>query len=369
MERMIGEYPVLYHYISSVGMIQGKAMMAYLAYMAQRIIEMHRVLKDTGSIYLHCDPTASHYLKIIMDLVFGANNFRNEVVWHYSDGSSPAKDFKRKHDIILRYSRTNRYTYNTIVLEALNKERYNKTEEETGRKYFEDTHHGRYKRYYLDDGRRTDDVWSYLENKTFRQLNSQSKERTGYPTQKPLALIDRIIKASSNEGDVVLDPFCGCATTCVSAQHLGRKWIGIDIEEKARELVVTRLSDAGGLFSDFVHRTDIPKRTDVKEVSPEDVPIKKQLYKEQGGKCNGCENQMEERHFEVDHIVPRSAGGGDYKENYQLLCGNCNRVKGNRPMEYLLSKIRARSKVFERISYGALEEASRASIKDNPKTQ
>ena len=367
LERMIGEYPVLYHYINSVGMIQGKAMMAYLAYMAQRIIEMHRVLKDTGSLYLHCDPTASHYLKIIMDLVFGGKNFRNEVVWCYTGAGSPKmRQFNRKHDIIFWYNKGAKWTFNREAVRLPYKDANQRPRRayDTGGSFTKESIDAMRLR-----GKVPESWWAQEKGNGLAVVARRKSERTGYPTQKPLALLNRIIKASSNEGDVVLDPFCGCATTCVSAQHLGRKWIGIDIEKKARELVVDRLSDAGGLFSDFVHRTDIPKRTDIKEVSPEDVPIKKQLYKEQGGKCNGCENQMEERHFEVDHIVPRSAGGGNYKENYQLLCGNCNRVKGNRPMEYLLSKIRARSKVFERISYGALEEASRASIKDNPKTQ
>ena len=131
----------------------------------------------------------SHYIKILMDIIFGEKNFRNEIVWHYSDGTNPKKDFKRKHDIIYRYSKSINYVFNEIIIEALNKKRYNKTEKETGRKYFEDTHHGRYKRYYLDNGRRLEDVWTYLQDGKFRQLNSQAKERVGYPTQKTLIII------------------------------------------------------------------------------------------------------------------------------------------------------------------------------------
>ena len=230
-------------FLESVKTIEGKTSynFCYLSYMAIRIIELHRILKDTGSFYLHCDSTMSHYLKILLDIIFSENNFRNEIIWHYSDGTNPKKDFKRKHDCIYRYSKNNDYFFNEIKIEALNQKRYNKIEEETGRKYFEDTHHGRYKRYYLDDGRRLEDVWTYLQDDKFRQLNSQAKERVGYPTQKPLALLERIIKASSKEGDVVLDAFCGCATTCVASEKLNRQWIGIDVSVKAYDLVRERL--------------------------------------------------------------------------------------------------------------------------------
>ncbi len=249
----------------------------YLAYMAIRLIEMYRILKDTGSLYFHCDPTMSHYIKLLMDIIFWEKNFRNEVVWHYSDGTNPKKDFKRKHDTIFRYSKSENYFFNQIKIEALNKKRYNKIEDDTGRKYFEDTHHGRYKRYYLDDGRRLEDIWTYLQDGKFRQLNSQSKERTGYPTQKPLALLERIIKASSNKNDIVLDPFCGCATTCVAAEKLKRQWIGIDVSVTAYELVKKRLAkeikgeeengqrDLLNYEKEVYYTTTSPNRTDIQE--------------------------------------------------------------------------------------------------------
>ena len=168
-----------------------------------------------------------------------------------------------------------------------------------------------------------------------------AKERVGYPTQKPLALLERIISASSNPGDVVLDPFCGCATACVAAEKLGRKWVGIDISEKAVELVNMRLREfMGGLFHSrlVTARTDIPRRTDID--AP--IPYRKQkhvLFGRQEGRCGGCKVEFLFRIMEVDHMVPRSRGGSDHPENLQLLCPNCNRVKGDRDMAYLVARL------------------------------
>ena len=212
-------------------------MMAYVSYMAIRLIEIKRVLKPTGTFYLHCDATASHYLKIALDGVFGAENFRNEIVWHYHMGNAPRKDFRRKHDTIFRYSKTADYKSVGIrVPRRMDDSRYNKVDE-NGRRYHEN---GVGKRFYMDEGKIPDDVWSYCEDKKLTQLNSRAKERLGYATQKPLALLDRIIRASSNEGDIVLDPFCGCGTTVVAADNLNRKWIGIDINPSALDVIKTQ---------------------------------------------------------------------------------------------------------------------------------
>ena len=162
-----------------------------------------------------------------------------------------------------------------------------------------------------------------------------------------MALLERIIKASSKAGDVVLDPFCGCATTCVKAQQLGRNWIGIDIEKKAADILLQRLTDDAGLFKDFIQTALPPTRTDIITVK-RDLPTKEKLYNQQAGKCNGCANEMRLVDFEIDHIIPKSKGGGDYFENYQLLCGNCNKTKGNRPMEYLRTKIKAREAMMKK---------------------
>jgi site-specific DNA-methyltransferase (adenine-specific) len=184
-------------------------------------------------------------------------------------------------------------------------------------------------------------------------LKGNSKEATGYPTQKPLALLRRIVEMTSNEGDIVLDPFCGCATTCVAAQQLGRKWIGIDIEKQPVKILIDRLSDDAGMFKDFIATDKLPVRTDIQAIAPTSKSVKERLYREQNGLCNGCMNAFDIRNMEIDHIVPKSKGGGDYYENYQLLCGACNRQKGDRPMEYLRMQIETRNKLLkQRILFG-----------------
>ena len=137
--------------------------------------------------------------------------------------------------------------------------------------------------------------------------------------------MERIIKSSSNPGDIVMDPFCGCATAMVAAQQLGRKWIGIDIEESAAGILMERLKEDDVLFSDFIATKLIPQRTDVMLVPPSKT-IKERLFKEQNGICNGCGKEFDIYNLEIDHIIPRSKGGGDYYEIYQLLCGSCNRI-------------------------------------------
>ncbi len=185
-----------------------------------------------------------------------------------------------------------------------------------------------------------------------------SKERTGYPTQKPLKLLERIIKACSNEGDTVLDPFCGCATTCVAAETLGRHWVGIDISEKAYELVVSRLrrevavgsEEDPSLFQDWkvIHRTDIPTDREGKR-SPD---IKHTLFGKQEGFCNGCGVAFPFVNFTLDHIVPKSKGGGDTDDNLQLLCGYCNSVKGDRTQSYLLAYLEKNRVIGKEIPKG-----------------
>ncbi len=222
---------------------------AYLVMMAIRLVELHRVLKPTGSLYLHCDPTASHYLKMILDMIFGVENFRNEIVWYYGQRTSFHRGhFSKKHDIAFFYAKTKAVTINRVSLpwakEDFIAHRHDVKRDEDGREFIW-TDGGkagvRYKRY-VDDvlatGKPLDTVWN------IPILNSAAKERLGYPTQKPLALLERIIKASSNPGDIVLDPFCGCGTAVHAAQKLGRQWIGIDITHLAIALIEKRLKDA-----------------------------------------------------------------------------------------------------------------------------
>ena len=169
---------------------------------------------------------------------------------------------------------------------------------------------------------------------------TNQRERVGYPTQKPLALLERIVKASSQEGDVVLDPFAGCATACVAAERLGRQWAGIDISEKAVDLVQVRIRQLD-LFSNFtpVKRTDVPKRTDMGEL-PNYRTHKHVLYGKQEGKCGGCRSLFQFRNFTIDHTVPQSKGGTDHLDNLQLLCGACNSTKGDRDQAYLIARLK-----------------------------
>ncbi|MDP8239832.1 MAG: DNA methyltransferase [Candidatus Hatepunaea meridiana] len=210
-------------------------MLAYLSMMAPRLVEMKRVLKQTGSIYLHCDPTASHYLKMLMDSIFGVNNFRNEIVWHYRTGNLAKKQFQRKHDIILFYSKSGNSFFKPIDIKEYYVQVYGPGFKPSfkGRKHGEDKY-GQYRMSFIDD------VWD------ISAVFTLSKEHLDYPTQKPEALLERIINASSKEGDIVLDPFCGCGTTIVTAQRFNRQWIGIDVTHLAVTLIKHRLNDMFG---------------------------------------------------------------------------------------------------------------------------
>lgn len=215
--------------------------MAYLVMMAARLVELHRVLKPTGSLYLHCDPTSSHYLKVVLDAVFGANRFRNEIIWSYKRYTASSQRFQRLHDVLLFYSKDNDPTFNGI------RDEYGEKSGKADSHYKQDEE-GRWYRWqkrkdqepykvYLSEGRRLGDVWE------LPHINASAKERLGYPTQKPLVLLERVVEASSNPGDVVLDPFCGCGTSIAAAHKLDRRWIGIDITHLAIALQKYRLED------------------------------------------------------------------------------------------------------------------------------
>ncbi len=319
IDELESKAPKLYHAILSAMTASDKS---YLVYMAIRLIEMKRLLKPTGSIYLHCDPTMSHYLKILMDAVFGKERFFNEIIWAYRTGGVSKKHWPRKHDVLFFYT----------------KEGYRHRPQQERIFYdkpFFTTRTDNVGRYYADVYIR--DVWDDL-----KPVINVSKERTGYPTQKPLALLDRIIRSSSNPGDLVLDPFCGCATTMVAAHSLGdREWVGIDISPKAAELVVTRITDLqGSLYIDYVSREDLPLRTDLGKLPRYNCKENRALlYGRQKGNCTGCGTHFEMRHLEVDHIIARNKGGTDHLDNLQLLCGHCNRTKGDRGMTYLRKKL------------------------------
>ena len=379
------EQPATAHVLQAAGLTHGKGMQSYLTMMAVRLMEMRRLLKPTGSIYLHCDPTASHYLKLLMDATFGAGKYMSEITWKRTSAHSDSRTFGNVADVILFYGDQINTNDVRVPYDPEYVARYYRYDDSDGRgpytldnmtspnprpnmtyewrghpppvkgwRYSQETmaklhdegriwypnnpkQRPRLKRYLNEmPGNLVDNVWADIP-----PINSQAKERVGYPTQKPLALLERIIKASSNEGDMVLDPFCGCATACVAADRLGRQWVGIDISPKAVELVNMRLQQAmGSLFHHgyVTERTDIPRRTDI------DAPIpyrqnKHVLFGQQEGRCNGCRTEFPFRILEVDHIIPRSRGGTDHIENLQLLCPSCNRIKGDRPMEYLMAQL------------------------------
>ena len=319
------EYPGLYSLLTATREIHGDSMMSYLIYMSVRLMEMRRILTPVGSIYLHCDPTASHYLKLLLDATFGKVGFLNEIIWCYSGGGIPKNDFPRKHDVILRYARSEGYSYNPIYRP------YSPGTVQRGRtaikgKYFTEG--------LRKEGTPVNDWWMDVPKIT----SPTDPEKVGYPTQKPIALLSRIIRVSSNPGEVVMDPFCGCATACIAAEIEGRQWVGIDIAPKAADLVRDRLKNEVGLFYQGAHRTDIPTRTDIGKLIPYNhADNRKYLYGEQGGYCNGCEEHFPPQNLTVDHIIPKSKGGTDHISNLQLLCSHCNSVKGDRPHEYLLS--------------------------------
>ena len=209
-------------------------LLAYLSYMVQRLLPMRGILKPTGSIYLHCDPTASHYIKIMMDGIFGQENFRNEIVWCYGSGGASKRWFSKKHDTILFYTNGNRYVFNVDdVREPYSSPEKSRTPKIVNNKSYQKMN---------PLGRIPFDWWQ------IPILTNSSKERMGYATQKPVRLLEKIIKASSNSGDVVFDPFCGCATTIEAAHKLDRRWVGIDIAIHAiKRVAKVRLQDRLGL--------------------------------------------------------------------------------------------------------------------------
>lgn len=371
--------PAAYAVIQAARQAHGKGMQSYLIMMAARLLEMRRVLKDDGSIYVHCDPTASHYLKLLMDAIFGAASFRSDISWKRSSAHSDTKQGRRQHgrihDVLLFYVHGG-YTWNPLYTDYdpdYVRTSYRHVEPGTGRRYRLDNLTGpggaakgnpayevmgvtRYWRYsekrmaaliaegrvvqtrdggvpaykrYLDEmpGVPLQDLWADLP-----PIGSRAKERLGYPTLKPLALLERIIKASSNAGDLVLDPFCGCATALVAADRLGRQWAGIDLSPLAIRLVNERIAaDRGPLRGSATALTEPPMRTDLGDV-PNYRTHRHRLYGEQEGVCVGCDIHFLFPVMDVDHILPRSQGGTDHASNLQLLCSGCNRRKGGRTM-------------------------------------
>lgn len=228
---------------------------AYLVMMTVRLVELHRVLEKTGSLYLHCDPTASHYLKMVLDQVFGVKNFRNEIIWSHQVLGTGKKGFPKQHETLFRYTKSDTFTFNeddqlvrvpysdyvTRTLQEDERGWYYTRRRMTRKATADELARKASTKTYVDisQGRLCGDVWF-----DFPSYQPKGRERLGYPTQKPLELLERIVAASSYEGDVVLDPFCGCGTALVAAQKLNRKWIGIDITHLAIAVMKSRLEES-----------------------------------------------------------------------------------------------------------------------------
>ena len=359
--------------IDSLHAINGGSWRAYLIYMGVRLAEMRRILKPTGSIYYHCDPVMAHGVKLLMDAIFdgggkggkaSGGNFISEIVWNYgtpSGGRVNGKKPVKSHENLMAYAKNyGRHVYYPQFLaydEKYVKDWFRHTDDD-GRKYRTRSRDGKIIRQYLDESKGVplSNVWTdimqlYGSAGWFPRKND---ERTGYPTQKPLALLERVVKASSKKGDLVLDPFCGCATTCHAAESLGRQWIGIDLAEEAAKLIVDRLQKESDKqlkpsFADIEHivvkgRTGLPKRTDLPKL-PDSEQLKKDIYDEQKKKCAGhCDKDGGGRELpidllDIDHIIAKSRGGQDKKNNLQLLCRTCNTTKGGKGMDYLRRRI------------------------------
>ena len=373
--------PKIANYIEGLkSMRLSNSIWEYVCYMAIRLREMKRILKPTGSLYLHCDSTMSHYLKVLLDTIFGVSNYKNEIIWKRTGGGKGSQYSAKKYgiitDTIFFYTKSDSYSLNIYrpyskeeekemyPLIDKNNRRYRtvpiyrsksmgnrpnlcyefrgfENKNEAGWRLSEGRMEEEYqkgnvvikngkiqRRKYLDDTK-----GRLLENIFLDVPTAAKTERTGYPTQKPLKLLERIIKASSQEGDIVLDPFCGCATTCVGAEKLGRQWIGIDVSKKAYDLIKHRIEKEvnPGLIKHLdvneIHfRTDIPSLS-VEEVTPK--KYKKTLYGEQEGYCNLCRVHFHMRNLTIDHILSRKKGGRNNPENLQLLCQACNSKKGS----------------------------------------
>ena len=445
VDQITDDYPPLMEAIESARYAHSDGMGAFMCFMAVRLLEMRRVLKDTGSIYLHCDPTAAHYLKAVMDAIFGHKNFKNEIIWRRTGSHGNPKRWGPVHDTILFCTKSAQYTWNwpkQPYMRGHVKEHFVKNEDGDGYrtayygnvltgsglrgglsgkpwrginpsaknrhwaipgKLWEEsgldddgmTQHDKLDALYdagliriekgsawpiyersvrPDDGPATNDIWAYqpyTEGSVYgvevgidddvSWLKTSATERTGFETQKPLALYERIIRASSKQRDIVCDPFAGCATTCVAAERLGRQWVGIDIWEKAHEVVIERLKNEGLLqesagkstehlaFGDIHYATEPPERTDGGETAapflqvtekrkrpplepwqklPRGV-IVQELTQAQSvtdglALCAGCGRELEAPFMELDHIVPRSDRGENDISNRILLCRPCN---------------------------------------------
>ena len=385
------DWPAVWEVVGAAREAYGDDMGAFLCWLGVRLMEMRRILRPDGSIYLHIDHTAHAYVKCLMDGIFGAEYFRNDIIWAYGKSARGAKgiasQFARNHDTILFYSRSKKWNFNAVERETLlseseaKKKGYRKDErgwfktaprgdytdasvkklEAEGRIYRTRTGSIRI-RYNLPvkngkvvEKSRYGSIWDDIGD----MMHAPKWERTKYPTQKRIPLYERIILASSNKGDMVLDPFCGCATTPIAAERQQRQWVGMDIWDGAYSQVkqrmerdtVLRFGEDGHVTLPKIHyETDPPIRTDDNETAAPTLELKSQrtgepwerlkhrqmvrvLADAQGSSdgviCAGCGRVLELEFMQLDHILPRTDGGANHILNRVLLCGPCNRRKRN----------------------------------------
>lgn len=354
-------------------MVDHNDMLAYLTMMTIRLIELHRVLKKTGSIYLHCDPTASHYLKIVLDAIFGKQNFRNEIVWKRGHSfKHSGYQFPRVHDVILFYSKSDSVTFNKIfidyeagtlvnysyddndgrgkyrlqALRTYGKETIEKLEKEN--RIYATSSGKKWLKQYLSEkeGKSIDDFWGDI-----RSMEVMRKEQLGYPTQKPEALLERIIKASSKDGDWILDPFCGCGTTVAVSEKLGRNWVGIDVTALSINLIKHRLEKQFNLGSKQMVVDGFP--TDMagaKELFKKDpfqfefwaldlidaIPAQNKSEGNMRGADKGIDGiiniikgMRNDRSFEFGKVLVQVKGGGVQRHDIATLKGDVDREKAD----------------------------------------
>lgn len=433
------DWPAVWSVIQMARVSYGDDMGAFLCWLGVRLMEMRRVLRDDGSIYLHCDPTASHYIKGLMDGIFGSENFLSEIIWKRHNAHSDTKQGRKQHghihDTILFYKKGRSWVWNPVYTDydqGYVEDFYKFIEDGTGRRFQKgdltaakpggDTSYewrvkrcggGEWTADLTDEWKNPKEGWEYkgvhpyrgrywgFSFDNLRQMSDEGRlvyantgmprykryldempgvtlqdmwydikpaprsERTGYPTQKPITLYERIIKASSNEGDIVLDPFCGCATTPIAAERLGRQWVGMDIWDGAIDQVRQRMEDSRQLLADpdprIIYSAEAPERTDDGEdevpalrlrVRRSVMPWQKLSRNQMTGilaeaqapspegliVCAGCGREMELPFMELDHIQPKSERGRNDISNRILLCGPCNRVKSaDRTLRGLIS--------------------------------
>ena len=391
------KHPEIYHICALARQTHTAGMQAYLIMMATRILLCHEILKETGSMYLHCDHHANSYLRLLMDIIFGEENFRNQIIWrrsHRSDG----KHFGNVADHILFYSKTDNYTWNDqFIPQEMKESRHDLTGERTSTgesgepwrgydpgkigRHWAVPLTGRFAQW-VDEFRipgycqiegihdrlealdkaglihwsrnNTPSVIHPAESKLGQKINCvitdvpfvRGIENADFRTQKPVKLYARFVLASTNPGDLVIDPFCGCATTIVAAENNGRQWIGIDRDPVALDMVYQQLGKLNENSGDFWRKKGniMPRKRPAKRTDQGDVPHYrshfKTLYEFQERKCAGCDYPKAPHGLEVDHDVPKSKGGGDEIENLNLLCPRCNRRKGTGTLAQLRAKLK-----------------------------